>query len=78
MKISEIVVKLTELKKEHGDVPVITSRDEEGNGFSPIEPDSFCQMLDEDETGVIGICLYPGRQFYDPQEAVSAPGKTVR
>ncbi len=33
MKISELIKALEEIKKESGDLEVVISRDEEGNGF---------------------------------------------
>jgi len=36
MKISEMIKNLIEIKKEHGDLELITSIDDEGNGFNHI------------------------------------------
>jgi len=39
MKISELIAALEELKSEIGDLPVLMSRDEEGNSFGTLSRD---------------------------------------
>ena len=41
-KISELILHLEDIKAEHGDIPVIFSMDEEGNGYNTINEDSIC------------------------------------
>ena len=41
MKLNEYIKRLQELKKEHGNVEVIYSMDDEGNGESTPSPISF-------------------------------------
>lgn len=41
-KISELIMHLEDVKAEHGDIPVIFSRDEEGNGYNTVSEDSIC------------------------------------
>ncbi len=36
MRIKELIAELQSLLEEHGDLEVIRSRDDEGNGFDPV------------------------------------------
>ena len=57
-KISELIMQLEEVKAEHGDIPVIFSMDEEGNGYNTIDEDSICI--------VCSLCtIYPAREHLE-------------
>lgn len=72
MTINELIKVLCEAKKQYGNVPVILSADTEGNGFGTLDKQtSLCPVLDETETEVIGLCLFPFIEHcYDMQEAI--------
>jgi hypothetical protein len=57
LKVSELIGQLYQILKESGDLPVIHSRDEEGNGYNTVMHDSVCYM-DTDKIGKV-VCLFP-------------------
>ena len=60
-KISELILHLEDIKAEHGDIPVIFSSDEEGNGYNTINEDSI--SID------CGLCtIYPARERLELDE----------
>ena len=60
-KISELILHLEDIKAEHGDLPVVYSKDEEGNGYN---------ILDEESITVdCGLCIiYPARERLELDE----------
>lgn len=74
MKIKQLIKRLKHIEKVYGDIPVILSSDEEGNSYSNIDEEwSFGVIEDEKwdeknkhiESPVIGICIYPFKNFWD-------------
>lgn len=60
-KISELILCLEDIKAEHGDIPVVCSCDEEGNGYNSINEDSI--SID------CGLCtIYPARSGLELDE----------
>lgn len=60
-KLSELIMHLEDVKAEHGDIPVIYSKDEEGNGYNTINEDSI--------TVDCGLCIiYPARERLELDE----------
>ena len=71
MKICELIEYLKVIKKEVGDVPVVLSRDSEGNGFGTLKaPYSFGKVRNNEGDKVLGVSLYPFEECYDDIEAV--------
>ena len=65
MKISELIKDLTIAMNQLGDIPVIHSRDEEGNSYNTIKSDSISYM-DTDKAGRV-LVLYPFEEYIDEQ-----------
>lgn len=65
MKISEIIKDLMVAMNQLGDIPVIHSRDEEGNSYNTIKSDSISYM-DTDKAGRV-LVLYPFEEYIDEQ-----------
>lgn len=74
MKISELKQYLNRVEKKFGDLPVVISRDSEGNSFGTLNKNgSLCEVMTTNDKGikVVGVCLYPFEEgFYDVIEAV--------
>ena len=51
MKLSEYIKRLQELKKEHGNVEVIYSMDDEGNGFQKVHYHPTAGIFEPDRLG---------------------------
>lgn len=56
IKLSQLIDELTEMKKKHGDIPVVLAKDEEGNGFGTIS-----EEFEDDSCSVQGgiLVLWP-------------------
>ena len=65
MKISELIKDLMIAMNQLGDIPVIHSRDEEGNSYNTIKSDSISYM-DTDKAGRV-LVLYPFEEYIDEQ-----------
>ena len=65
MKISELINDLKVAMKQLGDIPVIHSRDEEGNGYNTIHQRSI-QYMDTDKVGQV-LVIYPFEEYIDEQ-----------
>jgi hypothetical protein len=65
MKISELIKDLMVAMNQLGDIPVIHSRDEEGNSYNTIKSDSISYM-DTDKAGRV-LVLYPFEEYIDEQ-----------
>jgi hypothetical protein len=62
IKISELISALEELKSRAGDLPIVMSRDSEGNSFGTISATESCGY----ENGI--ATLWPYHQFEDFEE----------
>ena len=65
MKISELIKDLMIAMNQLGDIPVIHSRDEEGNSYNTIKSDSI-SYIDTDKAGRV-LVLYPFEEYIDEQ-----------
>lgn len=65
MKISELIKDLMIAMKQLGDIPVVHSRDEEGNSYNTIKADSI-NYMDTDKAGRV-LVLYPFEEYIDDQ-----------
>lgn len=65
IKISELIKDLMIAMNQLGDIPVIHSRDEEGNSYNTIKSDSISYM-DTDKAGRV-LVLYPFEEYIDNQ-----------
>jgi hypothetical protein len=65
MKISELIKDLMIAMNQLGDIPVIHSRDEEGNSYNTIKSESIGYM-DTDKAGRV-LVLYPYEEYIDEQ-----------
>lgn len=65
IKISEFIKDLMIAMNQLGDIPVIHSRDEEGNSYNTIKSDSISYM-DTDKAGRV-LVLYPFEEYIDEQ-----------
>lgn len=65
IKISELIKDLMGAMNQLGDIPVIHSRDEEGNSYNTIKSDSISYM-DTDKAGRV-LVLYPFEEYIDAQ-----------
>lgn len=65
MKISKLIKDLMIAMNQLGDIPVIHSRDEEGNSYNTIKSDSISYM-DTDKAGRV-LVLYPFEEYIDEQ-----------
>ena len=65
IKISEFIKDLMIAMNQLGDIPVIHSRDEEGNSYNTIKSDSISYM-DTDKAGRV-LVLYPFEEYIDDQ-----------
>ena len=65
MKISELIKDLMVAMNQLGDIPVIHSRDEEGNSYNTIKSDSI-NYMDTDKAGRV-LVLYPFEEYIDEQ-----------
>ena len=65
IKISEFIKDLMIAMNQLGDIPVIHSRDEEGNSYNTIKSDSISYM-DTDKASRV-LVLYPFEEYIDEQ-----------
>ncbi len=65
IKIRELIKDLMIAMNQLGDIPVIHSRDEEGNSYNTIKSDSISYM-DTDKAGRV-LVLYPFEEYIDEQ-----------
>ena len=65
IKISELIKDLMIAMNQLGDIPVIHSRDEEGNSYNTIKSDTISYM-DTDKAGRV-LVLYPFEEYIDNQ-----------
>ena len=65
IKISELIKDLMIAMNQLGDIPVIHSRDEEGNSYNTIKSESIGYM-DADKAGRV-LVLYPFEEYIDEQ-----------
>ena len=65
IKISELIKDLMIAMNQLGDIPVIHSRDEEGNSYNTIKSDSISYM-DTDKAGRV-LVLYLFEEYIDNQ-----------
>ncbi len=65
IKISELIKDLMIAMNQLGDIPVVHSRDEEGNSYNTIKSDSISYM-DTDKAGRV-LVLYPFEEYIDEQ-----------
>ena len=65
IKISELIKDLMIAMNQLGDIPVIHSRDEEGNSYNTIKSESIGYM-DTDKAGRV-LVLYPFEEYIDEQ-----------
>lgn len=65
IKISELIKDLMIAMNQLGDIPVVHSRDEEGNSYNTIKSESIGYM-DTDKAGRV-LVLYPFEEYIDEQ-----------
>jgi len=62
MRVSELIAVLGEAKSQAGDLPVVISRDEEGNGFGTLNAENSFGL----DNGLITI--WPWEEFADLED----------
>ena len=65
MTINDLIKDLKLAKKQLGNIPVVHSRDEEGNGYNTINQRSI-QYMDTDKAGRV-LVIYPFEEYIDEQ-----------
>lgn len=63
-KISELIKALENIKNIEGDLPIVMSKDEEGNGYSAIDVNELYGL----DNGVISI--YPSSSHHDIEDFI--------
>ena len=63
MKVSVLIKNLQKLKKQYGDIEVITSSDDEGNSYSPIHYAATPGNFDDDYNFITQDMVNPDEQI---------------
>jgi hypothetical protein len=64
-KVSDLIRELQKAQRRYGDLPMLASRDEEGNGFNPLGQcsanveDGYCSIGVDDALKPTKIILWP-------------------
>lgn len=67
IKISKFIKELQKIQDIFGDIPVILSRDEEGNSYSTMDPgNNFSVTCTAVDRGV--LILYPYQEYVEIEE----------
>lgn len=67
IKIKKLIEELQKISDIFGDIPVILSRDEEGNSYSTMDPsDRFSLTCTAVDRGV--LILYPYKEYVEIEE----------
>ena len=67
IKINKLIKELQKISDIFGDIPVVLSRDEEGNAYSTMDPsDRFSLTCTAVDRGV--LILYPYQEYVEIEE----------
>ena len=65
IRLKDLISKLQDVYTERGNIPVVMSRDEEGNGFGTLDPDEFDALGVSVERDGKLLVLWPCVEYLD-------------
>lgn len=66
IKLKQLIEELQSLYIDRGNLPVVISRDEEGNGFGTLDTENFCAHCVGLDRGIVAI--YPWAEHLELDE----------
>jgi len=75
IRLKDLISKLQDIYKEVGNLPVVMSRDEEGNGFGTLDPDDFEKFSTSIENDGKILVLWPLAERLDIEDINTDEGE---